>query len=191
MVLCSLFAFQAHCAQAQPPASELDSRELMGKVVALGADHEFQRGSPEKRALLGAYLQEIMERAKSKQPSAMFYFGWYRYQICSTAYKKAGLAASSADICTQAFEDVKAVAENEKIRVLPESTDAMSMLGDMYSGGIGTRQSKYLAANWFIKSAKQREANGDRDGAIRALEDARNAAPDHPGIIELQEQLLK
>lgn len=190
LFLCALLAFQTQITLAQTPASEVDSHELMGKIVELGADSGFQRGNPEKQGMFKAYLQEIIDRAEAKQPSAMFYYGWYRYQHCGT-FNKEGLDVSSALMCIKAFEDVKAVAQNEKIRVLFESTAAMSMLGEMYSEGIGTRQSKYLAADWFIKSARQQAANGNRDGAVRALEDALNVAPRHPGAIELQGELLR
>jgi TPR repeat protein len=67
----------------------------------------------------------------------------------------------------------------------------MSMVGEMYRDGIGARPSRHLAADWFVKSAKQRNANGDREGAIRALEEAFNVAPDHPAAIELRASMLK
>ena len=68
---------------------------------------------------------------------------------------------------------------------------AMSMLGEMHRDEIGTRPSRYLAADWFIQSSRQRATNGDREGAIRALEEALSLVPEHPAGVELRAILLK
>lgn len=168
-------------AQTQP--SELDSDELMKRIVELG-------GNVEKQSVFESYMQELMNRAKARQPSAMFNYGWYRYQLCGTG-KKQGIDVNRTPMCAQALDDLKAVAENTKISILFIAPASMSILGEIYRDGIGTRPSRYLAANWFVKSAKQRNANGDREGAIRALEEALNAVPEHPAAIELRATLLK
>jgi TPR repeat protein len=149
-------------------------------------------GNVEKKSEIEieSYMQELMNRAKARQPSAMFNFGWYRYQLCGTG-KKQGIDVSSAPMCAQALDDLKAVAENPKISILFIAPASMSMLGEMYRDGIGTTPSRYLAADWFVKSAKQRNANGDREGAIRALEEVLNAVPEHPAAIELRATILK
>lgn len=171
----------AALAQTQP--SELDSDELMKRIVELG-------GNVEKQSMSESYMQELMTRAKARQPSAMFNFGWYRYQFCGIL-KKQGTDVSSVPMCAQALDDLKAVAENPKIRILFIAPASMSMLGEMHRDGIGTRPSRFLAADWFVKSAKQRSANGDREGAIRALEDALNVVPEHPAAVELRATFLK
>ena len=168
-------------AQTQP--SELNSDELMQRIVGLS-------GNVEKKSEIESYLQELMNRAKARQPSALFNWGWYRHQLCGIG-KKNGVDTSSAPFCTQALDDLKAVAENSKISILYISPASMSTLGEMYRDGIGTKPSRYLAADWFVKSAKQRNANGDREGAIRALEEALSVAPDYPAAIELRASMLK
>lgn len=168
-------------AQTQP--SELGSDELMKRIVELG-------GNVEKRSIFESYMQELMTRAKARQPSAMFNFGWYRYQLCGSM-KQQGTDVSNAPMCAQALDDLKSVAENPKISILFIAPASMSMLGEMCRDGIGTKPSRYLAADWFVKSAKQRNANGDREGAIRAMEDALNAVPEHPAAMELRATLLK
>lgn len=182
-----LFIFTAKTS-AQP--SELDSAELMSRIVSISTDPEFQRGSSDKRALFERYMQELIDRSKARQPSAMFNFGWYRNQICITA-KKQGIDVVSAAMCVQAAEDLKAVAENPKIASLSIATAAMTMLAEMHRDGVGTRPSRYLSADWFVKSATQREKNGDREGAIRSMEEALNLVPDHPTATELRTRLLK
>ncbi len=147
-------------------------------------------GNAEKQSVLESYIQELMERANAKQPSAMFNYGWYRYQLCST-YKNKNADISSAPMCVEALNDLKAVAENPKISILFIAPASMSMLGEMYRDGIGTKSSRFLAAEWFVKSAKQRNLNDDREGAIRALEDALDVAPEYPAAIEFRETLLK
>ena len=168
---------------AQISTSELDSNELMKKIVELS-------GNVEKKTEIASHIQELMNRAKAQQPSAMFNWGWYRYQLCGTE-RKQGIDVSNAPMCTQALDDLKAVAENTKISILYISPASMSMLGEMYRDGIGTRPSRYLAADWFVKSAKQKNSNGDRDGAIRALEEALYIAPEYPAAIELRASMLK
>lgn len=168
-------------AQTQP--SELDSAELMKRIVALS-------GNVEKKSEVEIYLQELMNRAKTGQPSATYYWSWYRYQLC-IIIKKQGVDVIGAPMCAQALDDLKAVAENAKISILFIAPASMSILGEMYRDGIGTKPSRYLAAEWFVRSAKQRSANGDREGAIRALEDALNVAPEYPAAIELRALMLK
>lgn len=168
-------------AQTQP--SEIDSDELMKRIVQMS-------GNVEKKSEVETYMQELMNRAKARQPSAMFNWGWYRYQLCNTI-KKQGIDVSGAPMCAQALDDLKAVAENTKISILFIAPASMSILGEMYRDGIGAKPSRYLAADWFVKSAKQRSANGDREGAIRALEEAFNVVPEYPAAIELRASMLK
>lgn len=168
---------------AQTLPSELDSDELMKRIVGLS-------GNVEKKSEVDSYMQELMNRAEARQPSAMFNWGWYRYQLCGIG-KKQGIDVSSAPVCAQALGDLKAVAENTKISILYISPASMSMLGEMYRDGVGTKPSRYLAADWFVKSAKQRHTNGDREGAIRALEEALNSIPEYPDAIELRASMLR
>lgn len=74
-----------------------------------------------------------MNRVEARQPSALFNWGWYRHQLCGIG-KKNGVDVSSAPICTQALDDLKAVAENSKISILYISPASMSVLGEMYRG---------------------------------------------------------
>jgi TPR repeat protein len=168
---------------AQTKPSELDSDELMKRMLELS-------GNVEKKSEIGSYLQELMNRAKARQPSALFNWGWYRYYLCGEG-KKQGIDVSRAPLCTQALDDLKAVAENSKVSILYISPASMTILGEMYRDGIGIKPSRYLAADWFVKSAKQRNANGDREGAIRALEEALSVVPDYPAAIELRASMLK
>lgn len=168
-------------AQSQP--TELNSDELMKRILELS-------GNVEKRTLVESYMQELINRAKAQQPTAMFNFGWYRYELCGTM-KKQGLDVSNAPMCAQALSDLRSVAENPKINTLFISAASMNLLGDMYRDGIGAKSSRFLAADWFVKAAKQKSASGDREGAIRSLEKALNASPEHADALELRATLLK
>lgn len=182
-VLCTYLLACATTVFAQTLPADLDSHELMRRIVGLN-------GNAEKKAEIESYIQELMKRTEARQPSAMFNWGWYRYQLCVTG-KNNGIDVAIAPVCTQALDDLKAVAENSKISILFISPASMSLLGEMYRDGIGTRSSRYLAADWFVKSAKQRQVNGDREGAIRALEEAFNVVPEFPAAIELRASILK
>jgi TPR repeat protein len=185
----ALSAIWALCAGSHAAETDLSSDELMRRIIALGSDKDLKADSDKQRQFQ-YYLQELMDRAKSGQPAAMFNYGWYRYQTCVFA-KRQGVDVVSAPMCTQAREDLKAVAENTKISILYIAPAAMSFLGEMHRDGIGTRPSRYLAADWFVQSAKQRIRNGDREGAIRAMEDALTAVSDHTAALELRAALLK
>lgn len=182
-VLCTYLLACATTVFAQTLPADLDSHELMRRIVGLN-------GNAEKKAEIESYIQELMKRTEARQPSAMFNWGWYRYQLCVTG-KNNGIDVAIAPVCKQALDDLKAVAENSKISILFISPASMSLLGEMYRDGIGARSSRYLAADWFVKSAKQRQVNGDREGAIRALEEAFNAVPEFPAAIELRASILK
>jgi hypothetical protein len=168
---------------AQTQLSEIESDELMKRIVQLS-------GNADKKSEIEPYIQEITNRASAGHPSAKFNWDWYRYQLCNSI-KKQGIDVSGTPICAQALDDLKAVAENTKISILSIAPASMSILGEMYRDGIGTKPSRYLAADWFVKSAKQKSANGDREGAIRALEEAFNAVPEYPDAIELHASMLK
>ncbi|MBC3934721.1 hypothetical protein H8K47_05050 [Undibacterium sp. CY7W] len=167
---------------AQPQYEELSSYQLMGKIVELGA-------AVEKTPLFGSYLQELMNRSNAQQAPAMYYFAWYRNEICKMMKKQSGVTRDAA-ICSQALADLKVVAENQKNVGLLEFPAAMSLLGEMYRDGIGTNASYLLAADWFVKSSKQYYTSGNRERAIRSLENAIKLAPEHPSIKELQSKLL-
>jgi hypothetical protein len=89
-------AISASSAFAQPLHSDLDSDELMRRIVSIGADAEFQRGSAEKKEMFKGYMQELMTRSKARQPSALFNFGWYRQQICDSMKQPVGVLAGAA-----------------------------------------------------------------------------------------------
>lgn len=136
-------------------------------------------------------LSELWSRSDAGQADAMFWRGWYQFQWCNEGGKIGLKNLDAAPACVDAFELVKRVAENEKIKILWFTTAAMDLVGEMYEKGIGVRKSKYVAADWYIKAAKQKNQNQQREGALNSMEKALDLVPDHPGALTLRGDLTK
>ena len=165
--------------------SSLRLYDLGNKISELIGNHD-------KKDELLIYLNEMERRSNSKNPEAMYMLGRYNQFLCNFL-KKTGVDAgeNGPSMCVKALNNFKEIADNSKIRILYYSSASMSALGEMYRDGIGTKPSQYLAADWFVKSAKLQSTNGDREGAIRALEDALKAVPEYPPAIEASVTIFK
>ncbi|MGK5033544.1 SEL1-like repeat protein [Janthinobacterium sp. MDT1-19] len=164
----------------------IDSDELLRRIV----NTDLNNGDAATKTRFESDYHELMTRSNAREPLAMHNYGWYRFQFC-VAVKNTGISVDSLPMCTQAFADLRALAMNTEYAIVFVVPSAMSILGEMYKDGIGTKASRYLASDWFIRSSQQRSSNGDREGAIRALEEALSLVPDHPAGADLRKKLLK
>ena len=123
----------------------------------------------------------------------MFHMGWFNFRLCDTLSKdiKNRIDLSTANLCVEGLDLLKQVAENDNIRILFIGQNSMSLLGEMHEKGIGTKPSRYLAADWHIKSARASHEYGHREAAIRSLESALNLVPDHPAGLELRAVIFR
>ena len=170
-------------AYSQSPLESVDSKDLVGKIVELS-------GNEDKKEELGIYFKEVLDRVAKQEPFAMHYFGWYQYQLCKS-YREIGVKAVSEKMCVKALSNFKKVAANPAIQFRYISSESMYLLGEMYLEGMGSEASKYIAADWFGKSAKQRYQIGNREGAMRAMGKSLELIPDNPSLIELRDQVLR
>lgn len=184
LLFAASIAFASCIAAAQE--KYVDSDELLKLIVNV----DLKNGDAATQRRFEANVHELMNRSNAREPLAMHNYGWYRFRIC-VVLKNTGVSVESAPMCTQALADLRALAMNTEYAIVFVVPSAMSILGEMYRDGIGTKASHYLASDWFIRSSQQRSSNGDREGAIRALEEALRLVPDHPSGADLRKQLLK
>lgn len=130
-----------------------------------------------------AYLMVLEERSKGDDPYASYYYGLHLIQICMAFGKQEGFGSTEAKVCNDAMERMKVAANSNDPR-------AMRAIGIMYKEGLGVTKSKYVAADWFYKSAKQYHYEKSREGALSSLEDALSLVPDHPGALKFRKELL-
>ena len=130
------------------------------------------------------YMSVLEDRRKANDPAAAFYFGLHEAQICMTLSKNKQLAHGANKVCTDAIDSFKIAEKANDPR-------AMEALGTIYKKGLGVKASKYVAAEWFVKSAKQYSVENSRDSALSTLEEALILVPDHPGALRLRKELLK
>jgi TPR repeat protein len=130
-----------------------------------------------------AYLMVLEERSKMDDPYASYYYGLHLIQICMAFGQQQGFSSTEAKVCNDAMERMKVAANSNDPR-------AMRAIGIMYNEGLGVTKSKYVAADWFYKSAKQYRDEKSREGALSSLEYALNLVPDHPGALKLRKVLL-
>ena len=178
-------SLQMQCRGIEPQSeSRIPTDTLMKTIVdSLGT----QRTSKEVELA----IREIRNRVEQEEPDALFNWGWFNFELCKGFIRSQKQDVSQSALCTQALKHLKAVAENPKLRILFIAQRAMYILGDMHKEGIGTQPSRLLAAEWYLKAAKAHVDYWDRESALRALEAALNAVPDHPAALELRTQLLR
>lgn len=128
------------------------------------------------------YMLVLEKRRKAGDGDAAFYHGINQAHICSVVSEVE--QKNSTPVCSDALESLKFSANKNDPR-------AMKALGRIYSQGLGVELSKYVAADWFVKAAKQYQSENSRERALGAMESALNLVPDHPGAIALRNQLLK
>lgn len=178
-------SIQMQCRRIEPPS---ESRVPTSTLMKTFMD-AFAKGTVSKES--DDAHKEILSRVEEGEPDALFNWGWLNFQLCRGANRAVIKDVSQFPICAQALKNLKAVAENPKIRILFIAQRAMYILGDMHREGIGTQPSRFLAADWYLKAAKAHSDYWDRESALRALEAALNVVPDHPAALELRAQLLR
>lgn len=135
----------------------------------------------------GACLAVLIERRDKHESSASFLYGLFELNLCSSMYQNKSEAIDQSFI-TNTCDDAK---RSFIIASEAKNAQAMYFIGMIYKNGFGVIQSNYVAADWFVKSAKQSQKNGDREHALISLEEALKLVPDHPTAIVLRNELLK
>lgn len=130
-----------------------------------------------------AFLMVLDERSKRNESDASFYYGLHLIQLCMVLGQQGTAGSTEGSVCDDAMKRMKVAASSNDPR-------AMRAIGMMYKDGLGVQKSKYVAADWLYKSARQYNDEKTRESALSALEDAIILVPDHPGALKLRKSLL-
>lgn len=134
----------------------------------------------QKRA---AFFIILRERSKNKEPYACLCYGLLQLRLCRVLSEQTEAGSLTKEPCSDALENLKVAARNN-------NPAAMQFIAIMYKDGLGVKKSKYVAADWFIKAAKQWHHLNSRENALSTIEDALNIVPDHPGALRLRKLLF-
>jgi len=129
------------------------------------------------------FLLVLEERRKANQPSAAFYFGLFQLKICRAHVKTRNLEPTTQKLCKESIDSFAVAVKGNDAR-------AMAILGKIYKEGLGVNPSKLVAADWFLKSAKQYQIENSREGALSAIEEAVNLVPDYHEALAFRKKLL-
>jgi hypothetical protein len=175
---------------AQIIAATRETSDLIKTIIELMGSPDLKQTNSAKAREFASNYEELQALAKARQPLALFHYGWFLKQLCVNM-KEQGIEVSSAPTCVTALEHLRTVAEDQRFASDFVGPAAQTFLAEAHRDGIGTRASRYLAADWFTRSAQQRQSNGDRDGAVRAMEEALKLVPDHSPAIKLKSELFQ
>jgi len=139
-------------------------------------------GSPH-HAKAVAYLKVLEQRADKGDVDASLWDGVYQLSICE-GMKENKHVELAVKICGNAMDRLHHAAESK-------NPNAMEEIADAYMEGIAVRPSKFIAADNYINAAETFNQLGNREGSLRAIENALSAVPDHPKALKLKFELLQ
>jgi len=164
-------------------ATQMDPSELTKAIVNLQADPEYKT-STEKKEKFEIYLNELMVRANHDDFVACFWLGWYQYSMGESFRKNGTDKSQITPIYRDALKNLGKAANNKEQR-------AISIIGDMYLYGLGTEQSSFIAATWYLKASYRYYEIGDQNSALLQLEKSLRALPDYNAALEWKKIIMK
>lgn len=134
----------------------------------------------------GTCLAVLKERKDANEPSASLFYGLYQLNLCNAMNQR-------KDVVEQRQINATCNDAKSSLLIASDANDAQAMyyIGMIYKDGLGVIQSNYAAADWFVKSAKEFQKNGNREGALTSLEEALKIVPDYPSARALRNELIK
>lgn len=125
-------------------------------------------------------LKVLKERRDQKEPSASYHYGVFMLTLCDGIKQR----KDATDICKDSLDSLLIASDGN----YPE---AMYFIGIIYRDGLGVIESKLIATDWFLKSAKLFQKDGKKDKALISLEEALKLVPDYQPAIKLRNDLLQ
>lgn len=175
----------------QDEASALDPQDIYRElervraVIAIKSQNSALPDPTDEDTLKGSgYAAALQARRKQGEPAAAHYWGLYNSRICSAL----DLGKNIGDTAKNCWADTL-----ESFRIASEHGMARSSfnIGLMYENGWGVVQSKFVAADWFIRAAEKYKQDGLREGALESVEAALRVVPDLPAAQLMKAQLFK
>ena len=133
-----------------------------------------------------AFGAVLSNRRDKGEVAASFYFGIRNWKFCQGLQRldKGQLGNAVVDCWNKCLDSFKFASAAQ----VPA---ASFNIARMYENGFGVIPSKYVAADWYVKSAEQYNKAGSRDEALTSLEAALTAVSDHPAALRLRKAMLK
>jgi TPR repeat protein len=128
----------------------------------------------------------LSSRRENGEVAASFYFGIRSWKQCRGLEQlfKGQTVPEVADCWAKSLDSLKLASAAQ----VPAATFNIAR---MYENGFGVIASKYVAADWYVKSAEQYKNRGSRDEALTSLEAALAAVQDHPAALRLRKIMLR
>lgn len=144
----------------------------------------FTTTDDDSRALV--YASVLKKRGETNDPTASFYYAIREWGICLRLQQEPGEGYKKmTEECWAGALTALKRASNAQI------ASASFNIARVYENGFGVTRSKFVAAEWYVKSADQYNKQNSRDEALTALESALNLVPDHPSALRLRKVMLK
>jgi tetratricopeptide (TPR) repeat protein len=132
------------------------------------------------------YWSLLKKRSDGGDTGASYYYAIYQWDFCLRMQQSNNeFLVKDSKECWQGVMSAFKKASDAQI------ASATFNIGKIYQNGLGVTPSKFVAAEWFVKSADQFNKEKSRDEALTALESALNLVPDHPGALRLRKAMLK
>lgn len=132
------------------------------------------------------YWSVLRKRSDGGDTGASYYYAIYQWDYCLRMQQSNNeFLVKDAKECWQGVMSAFKRASDAQI------SSATFNIAKIYQNGLGVTPSKFVAADWYVKSADQYNKEKSRDEALTALESALNIVPDHPGALRLKKAMLK
>ena len=179
---------------AQQEAEKMTTVEVHNELVRLDAASasrialnpgSWMAGTDEEQRGYG-FSAVLRNRRDNGEVPASFYFAIRNWKYCQVLQNisKGQLSSSTIDCWKQCLDSFKVASAGQ----VPAATFNIAR---MYENGYGVIASKYVAADWYVKSAEQYNKANYRDEALTSLEAALTVVPDHPAALRLRKIMFK
>jgi TPR repeat protein len=167
------------------PQNIFDELERLQTIIAIKSRGSALPDLTDDNTLkAAAYASALEAKRKLREPVASYYWGRYYSRICGALDASKIASATTAQCWADILDSFKIASEGGVFR-------ASFNVGLMYENGWGVPKSNYVAADWYLKAANKYDSEGNREGALEAVEAAIRVVPDHPAANRLRAQLLK
>jgi TPR repeat protein len=143
-------------------------------------------GLNEEGAKSAGYAKALKEKREKLEIDASYYHGLHNLPGCGILQSASeGKYSKIVEECYKESLDSFLIASDGGAEA------ATLVIGLMYEKGWGVGASNYIAADWYIKAARQASLVKNRNLALRSIENALRVFPNNSVALKLREELFK